>query len=90
MHSVVLEIEGEFLDVAERAFVRMKSLYPMLRISLLDGTLRIEKEGTSEELLATDGLSLEDLKSEFFHLLYREKIFLETLPIRKWMYSKGE
>ncbi len=75
---VEFEIPEAFLDFTDSAVVRMGYLFPFAKISL-DGTaVRISSKNDNDQ---------GDLKREFLHLLYREKVYLETLDIRKELFK---
>ncbi len=72
------EIPKAFLDFTDSAIVRMGYLYPHANISLNDTAVTISSENDNNQ---------DDLRREFLHLLYREKIYLETLDIRKELFK---
>lgn len=75
--SVEFEIPKVFLAYTDAAIVRMGYLFPQARISLNDATVCI----------TVDSDQGQDLMQEFLHLIYREKIYEETLDIRKELFK---
>tara|TARA_A100001015_G_scaffold229247_1_gene259166 strand:- start:3309 stop:3569 length:261 start_codon:yes stop_codon:yes gene_type:complete len=77
-----LEISEEFLDCLDAVIIRIGYLYPDLKISKEDNNILIEHSG--EKQVGFD----KEVKQEIFMQLYREKIYRDTLPIKKWLFSE--
>ena len=77
-----LEIPEEFLDCLDAVIIRIGYLYPDLKISKEDNNILIEHSG--EKQVGFD----KEVKQEIFMQLYREKIYRDTLPIKKWLFSE--
>tara|TARA_A100001035_G_C27596752_1_gene414577 strand:+ start:439 stop:684 length:246 start_codon:yes stop_codon:yes gene_type:complete len=76
------QIPEKFVGFADVALTRLHYLYPELKISFLKDTFYIEVENSNQDI------NLEkELKKEIFHQLYRAKIYEDTLPIKKWLFS---
>ena len=61
---------------------RLHYLYPDLKITFENDTFFVDIENADQDI------SLEkELKKELFHQLYRAKIYEDTLPIKKWLFS---
>jgi len=72
-----IQIPKKFEPYLDAALVRFQYLYPETIVSL-----------SALELTLTNEASLETkLKEEFLHLLYKEKIYSETLDIRRSLYQ---
>ena len=65
----------------EKAVARLSYLYPEFSFSSAERKIQVD---ANENL--TDEQTVE-LKRNVFHQIYRERIFQETLPIRRWLYS---
>ena len=77
-----LEIPEEFLDCLDAVIIRIGYLYPDLKISKGENNILIEHSG--EKQVGFD----KEVKQEIFMQLYREKIYRDTLPIKKWLFSE--
>ena len=76
------QIPNKFKPYADAVLARVSYLYPNLGISFKDDTFLIELDNFNEDI------NLEkELKKEIFHQLYRAKIYEDTLPIKKWLFS---
>ncbi len=73
---VEFEIPKAFLNFTDSAVVRMGYLFPKATISQNETSVSISSDTNQG-----------DLKQEFLHLLYREKIYFETLDIRKGLFK---
>lgn len=79
------EIPDIFLGHIDLAVTRLNYLYPDLKISYQDNQVTIDVQNQVEQI------DLEkDLKKELFYQLYRAKIYQDTLPMKKWLFSKNE
>ena len=77
MTSFKITIPDTFDPYIEPAIVRYNYLFPKIVVISKDN--EIEFSG--------DSLDLEEIKKEFFNLLYKEKIYKETLTIRQEIYK---
>lgn len=76
------KIPNKFKPYADAVLTRVSYLYPNLSISFKNDTFLIELDNSYEDI------NLEkELKKEIFHQLYRAKIYEDTLPIKKWLFS---
>ena len=76
------QIPEKFIGYADVVLARLHYLYPDLEISFKKDAFSIEVIHSNQDI------SLEkELKKEIFHQLYRAKIFEDTLPIKKWLFS---
>lgn len=76
------QIPEKFIGYADLVIARLHYLYPDLKISFKKDMFSIEVENSNQDI------SLEkELKKEIFHQLYRAKIYEDTLPIKKWLFS---
>ena len=76
------QIPEKFIGYADVVLARLHYLYPDLKISFKKDMFSIEVENSNQDI------NLEkELKKEIFHQLYRAKIYEDTLPIKKWLFS---
>ena len=73
-----LALPENFKAYLDATLVRFQYLYPEASISIT---------GSDIQISAAQNVSNTDLKQEFLHLLYKEKIYAETLEIRKSLYQ---
>lgn len=71
-----IEIPQGFQRFVEGALMRLQVQYPSLRFSA-------SSQGVAVEEIPPD--RLDDLRKNVLHAIYREKIYLETLPLRHAM-----
>ncbi|MGK9086600.1 hypothetical protein KXR64_22775 [Brucella intermedia] len=76
--SLVGEITEAFLPYAEAAVLRLQSLHPDAGFSL---------DGDKLTVRGIDGKSVSIIRSAIAHQIYREKILVETLSLRKSLLS---
>ena len=76
------QIPEKFIGYADVVLARLHYLYPDLKISLKKDTFSIEVENSNQDIKLE-----KELKKEIFHQLYRAKIYEDTLPIKKWIFS---
>ncbi len=69
-----IEIDPSFLPYTAAAKIRFLVVYPSCSISILGDDVRISKD---------QGLDNLQIAKEFRHCLYREKIYQETLDMRR-------
>lgn len=77
MADIVIEIPSKFESFLETAILRFQYLYPELEVTL---------SGLQVNIKNTKTHSLQNLKKELLHLIYKEKIYSETLDIRTAIY----
>lgn len=77
MQKIEVTIPEEFGKYINSASLRFQYLYPDVTISISNANISIE--GGEEGLL-------NNLRQELLHLVYKEKIYSETLEIRKSIY----
>ena len=77
MASVELRVDGFQSHLLNSAIVRLGYLYPDLTFSCQDNLIQIQ--GCIENRT--------ELLKEIRYIIYREKIYEETLPIRKNLYE---
>lgn len=76
------KIPADFIAFANIVLARLHYLYPDLKITFENDTFFVDIENADQDI------SLEkELKKELFHQLYRAKIYEDTLPIKKWLFS---
>ncbi|MBZ9775977.1 hypothetical protein [Mesorhizobium sp. CO1-1-8] len=71
---VTIEIPQNFRSFVNGALLRVQAQYPSLRFS-------VSPEGIEVASLPLD--HLEDVRKSILHTVYREKIYVETLPLRQ-------
>ena len=85
MSKTTIEIPDSFRGYVDAAIVRAAYLFPELTICAAEESLSVDISGLDESM------DLEQIKKEFLNVLYRERIYSETLPIRRTIYgSKSE
>jgi hypothetical protein len=85
MNNTTITIPDSFKSYVDVAIVRASYLFPELTICIGKDSSSINISGLDETM------DLGDIKKEFMHILYRERIYSETLAIRKTIYgSKNE
>ena len=80
MNNFSISIPISFKDYLDAAIVRASYLYP---------NLNLKSSQDSEEALiisSENPFDFESFKKDFLNILYRERIYSETLPIRKTIY----
>lgn len=75
--DILINVPEKFGKFIDAALMRFGYLYPDVPIKLKDGEIFI----TSNEI------EFFKLKQEILHLIYKEKIYEETLEIRKSIYK---
>ena len=78
MADIVINIPLKFERFLETAILRFQYLFPELEVSLCGLQVNIKINGTQ---------SSSDLKKELLHLIYKERIYSETLEIRTALYK---
>lgn len=77
MPDIALKIPAIFEAYVDIAIVRFQYLYP--EVNIQQNGLEISYEENKSH-------SNDDLKQEILHLIYKEKIYAETLEIRNSLY----
>ncbi|TGS14445.1 hypothetical protein EN852_014675 [Mesorhizobium sp. M2E.F.Ca.ET.209.01.1.1] len=72
--DVVAEIPPQFEKYADAAMLRLQLLYPSCRFAREEGAISIA---------APSGIARDQLRKDILHIVYREKIYAETLPMRQ-------
>lgn len=75
------KIPGEFAEHSDKVLVRLSYLHPELSFEKDPIGIKVN----SDNSLTED--EIQQLKQNIYHQFYRERIFQETLPIRRWLYS---
>ncbi|QIA22393.1 MULTISPECIES: hypothetical protein [Mesorhizobium] len=74
LEQVEIEIPQNFLGFVEGALLRVQIQYPSLRFSVSAGSVEVAR---------LPDLDLDDVRKSVLHAVYREKIYVETLPLRQ-------
>ncbi|MEX0709360.1 MAG: hypothetical protein WD078_15495 [Woeseia sp.] len=80
--KVSIEISDDFVDYAEAAVTRLSYLYPNYEFALQGHSLEVFP-------IKSDGRlgDINEIKRQVFYQLYRQRIYVETLSIRKSLYA---
>ena len=81
MSKIKITIPDSFIDYVEAAIVRASYLFPELIICAVKESMEVDISGLNESM------DSEQIKKEFLNILYRERIYSETLPIRQTIYG---
>ncbi len=81
MSTITILIPKSFHDHLDAAIVRASYLYPDLDIHQSQDSMSVEI------LTQTENFDREQLRKDFLNILYRERIYSETLGIRKTIYG---
>ena len=81
MDKSTITIPESFEDYIDATIVRTSYLFPDLKIVKSSKPLSIEVSGLNKVT------ELKDFRQEFLNILYRERIYSETLSIRKTIYG---
>ncbi len=84
MSDSSISIPESFEDYIDATIVRASYLFPELTITMSLNRLVVTVSGLSEDM------DLEIFKKDFLNILYRERIYSETLSIRKKIYGSGD
>lgn len=74
--SLKIDIPEEFGKFVPAAIVRLTYLYPDYEFSDGDGSVFVT---------VNDDEQSDELKREVMHQIYRERIYSETLSVRRWL-----
>jgi len=83
MKDLSVPVPVGFQDYVDPLLVRMGFLFPELELSYDNGADQIRVRFDDSKM------SREEIQKEIRFQLYREKIYQETLPIRKRLYGNG-
>lgn len=72
--DVVVEIPPQFQKYADAAMLRLQVLYPACRLASLGGGISVISSG---------GFAQDQFRKDVLHVVYREKIYAETLTMRQ-------
>ena len=80
MHDFSISIPKPFNDYLDSAIVRASYLYPDLKLEY--------SQDPAESIIVSSEktFDFESFKKDFLNILYRERIYSETLSIRKTLY----
>ena len=81
MNSITIKIPDSFKSYIDASIVRASYLFPELKIHISEEPSSVDISGLNESMDA------ETIKKEFFNILYRERIYSETLTIRRTIYG---
>ena len=76
-----IEVSGDFSQYKEKVAARLSYLDSEFIFLVTEEGIDIETTESFEDT------QLSEIRAKIFHQLYRERIYQETLPIRKWLYS---
>ena len=74
--SLKIDIPEGFCKYLDAAVVRLTYLFPDFDFSATNGVI-VVKASSDEQL--------REVKREIMHQLYRERIYSETLSVRRWL-----
>ena len=74
--SLKIDIPDEFGKFVPAAIVRLTYLYPDCEFSDSDGAVVVTVKRVEQS---------DELKREVMHQIYRERIYSETLSVRRWL-----
>ena len=81
MKEIIIKIPKSFEIYLEASIIRASSLYPNLEIT------KSENSETLEIICKNGNIDRQEFQKDFFNLLYRERIYSDTLAIRKIIYG---
>jgi len=84
MNTSTITIPESFKEYVDATIVRTSYLYPDLTIVKSSKSLSVNVSGLCEVT------ELETFKKDFLNILYRERIYSETLSIRKTIYGSKD
>ena len=80
MNNFLIPIPRSFRDYLDSAIVRASYLYPNFTLNYS------QNSGDSIIVSSEKNFDFESFKKDFLNILYRERIYSETLAIRKAIY----
>ena len=84
MDKITITIPNSFSGYIDASIVRASYLFPDFKICLSEEPCSVDISGFKESM------DLENIKKEFLNILYRERIYSETLPIRRTLYGSQD
>ncbi len=81
MESLSISIPESFLSYLDPLKARMGYLYPEIELSYREQAAKLEVRFDERKL------SAQEIQKEIWFQLYREKVYQDTLPIRKRLYG---
>ena len=81
MKEIIIKIPKSFENYIEAAIVRATCLYPDLKIA------KSERSESLEIIIENKDVDREKIQKDFLNILYRERIYSDTLAIRKKIYG---
>ena len=82
MNEITIEIPKNFEKYVDSAIVRASYLFPDVQICKSGELVSVQSTVAS-----TQKIDWSKLRQDFLHILYRERIYTETLEIRKTIYG---
>ncbi|WP_133865708.1 hypothetical protein [Azorhizobium sp. AG788] len=79
MVTTIVEVPSNFDGVVERSVLRLEARFPAIRFERRPQGIFVSG--------AVDEAAILGLRSAVLHTLYRERIYLETLPMREALLS---
>jgi hypothetical protein len=74
LEHATIDIPQSFRSFVEGALLRVQTQYPSLRFTATSAGI---------EIVSVPAGDLDDLRKNVIHAVYREKIYVETLPLRQ-------
>jgi hypothetical protein len=84
MNISTITIPESYKDYIDATIVRASYLFPSVTISISSKPLSFKISGIE------NAQDFESFKKDFFNILYRERIYSETLSIRKTIYGSKD
>ena len=76
--KIVINFDGFKNEFLKTAIIRLSYLYPKIQFSIVNNSIQLEGIIENEE----------SIKKEVNYIVYREKIYAESLEIRKKIFDK--
>lgn len=80
MNTIVIAVPAALRGCVGSGLARVGYLYPDIECTF-------DSETSEIRVQAGNGVLIDGLRSEILYHLYREKVFLETLPVRRRLYG---
>ena len=81
MNKITIKIPDGFKSYVDASIARSSYLFPELNIYISDEPSSVEISGLNNSMDA------ENIKKDFFNILYKKRIYSETLAIRRTIYG---
>ena len=81
MSNLSIPIPKSFENHVDAAIVRASYLYPDLQIHNCQESMSVQI------ITQNENFDIEQFRKDFHNILYRERIYSDTLPIRKSIYG---